>query len=236
MSKLRSISTALWSDPFIEECSPSEKLLFIYLITNEKTNMLGVYEASVKKIAFETGIDKGTVEKALKSFERLGKVKYIDNYVVLVNFLKHQRFNTNMKKSALEVYINLPEVLKIEGFTPNLNKPLESFESLSKHLGMVPKVEVEDELEDESESKEERRERVKAEFKNSLLPFLDKYGKEMLKAFFDYWSEHGPNDAKVRFEKEKSYDISKRLATWAKRERAFNPSAEPQRKKNRLEI
>ena len=86
------------------------------------------------------------------------------------------------------------------------------------------------------ESKEERRERVKAEFKNSLLPFLDKYGKEMLKAFFDYWSEHGPNDAKMRFEKEKSYDISKRLATWAKRERAFNPSAEPQRKKNRLEI
>ena len=86
------------------------------------------------------------------------------------------------------------------------------------------------------ESKEERRERVKAEFKNSLLPFLDKYGKEMLKAFFDYWSEHGPNDAKMRFEKEKSYDISKRLATWAKRERAFNPNAEPQRKKNRLEI
>jgi len=92
------------------------------------------------------------------------------------------------------------------------------------------------EIKENKESKEERRERVKTEFKNSLLPFLDKYGKEMLKAFFDYWSEHGPNDAKMRFEKEKSYDISKRLATWAKRERAFNPSAEPQRKKNRLEI
>jgi len=92
------------------------------------------------------------------------------------------------------------------------------------------------EIKENKESKEERRERVKAEFKNSLLPFLDKYDKEMLKAFFDYWSEHGPNDAKMRFEKEKSYDISKRLATWAKRERAFNPSAEPQRKKNRLEI
>jgi len=74
MSKLRSVSTAFWSDPFIEELTPSEKLLYLYFITNEKTNMLGIYELSIKKISFETGLNKETVLKALESFERINKI------------------------------------------------------------------------------------------------------------------------------------------------------------------
>ena len=35
MSKLRSVATSIWSDPFIEDCSVSEKLLFIYLLTKD---------------------------------------------------------------------------------------------------------------------------------------------------------------------------------------------------------
>lgn len=151
MSKLRSISTAFWSDPFIEDLTPSEKLIFIYLITNDKTNMLGIYEVSMRKISFETGVDKATVQKALEGFERLGKVRYTNNYVVLINYLKHQHFNTNMKKSAIDVYMNLPQELKKEGFTPDRNNPLKAFETLSNHLGMVRKVEVESEIEDKVE-------------------------------------------------------------------------------------
>lgn len=156
MSKLRSLSTAFWSDPFIEDLSPQEKLLFIYLITNEKTNMLGIYEASIKKISFETDIKKETVQKALKAFERLGKVKYINNYVVLVNFLKHQNFNTNMKKSAIDTYNSLPNVLKDNSISVSKTNPLESFETLLNHFGMVPKIEVEREYEREVEKEVEK--------------------------------------------------------------------------------
>jgi hypothetical protein len=131
--------------------------------------MLGIYEASVKKISFETGINKADIEKALKRFQSIGKVRYTDNYVALVNFLKHQSFNTNMKKSAIDVYITLPEHLQIEGFTPDRNNPLESFERLSKALGMVPKYEVEDEGESEEEKEEKReRERIAALFDNYI--------------------------------------------------------------------
>ena len=151
MGKLRSINTVLWSDPFIEDLTVAEKLLFIYLITNEKTNMLGIYESSLKKMSFETGIDIETVRKALKGFETLQKVKYVANHVILVNFMKHQNFNTNMKKSAIDIYMNLPESLKIEGFEPDRRNPSESFETLSKGFGMVRKVEVEVEVEVEYE-------------------------------------------------------------------------------------
>ena len=109
MAKLRSVSTAFWSDPFIEDLTPNQKLLFLYLITNEKTNMLGIYEASIKKISFETGIENTNVKKDLEEFEKLEKVKYINNYVILINFMKHQNFNTNMKKSAIDCYNSLPK-------------------------------------------------------------------------------------------------------------------------------
>ena len=147
MSKLRSLSTAFWSDPFIEDLTPSQKLLFIYLITNDKTNMLGIYESSIRKMSFETGIKKEDISNALKAFEKVRKVKYINNYVVLVNYMKHQNFNTNMKKSAIDVYNNLPNELKISGLNVNKNNPLEGFESLLNHFGMVRKVEVEYEVE-----------------------------------------------------------------------------------------
>ena len=95
MSKKRSVSTAFWSDPFIEDIAPEYKLLFLYLITNEKTNMLGIYEASKRKMSFETGLSKESIEDGLDVFQRLGKIKYVDNYIILVNYMKHQKYNTN---------------------------------------------------------------------------------------------------------------------------------------------
>ena len=38
--------------------------------------------------------------------------------------------------------------------------------------------------------------------------------KEEWTKFFEYWTEHGPNDKKARFEKEKSFSISRRITTW----------------------
>lgn len=220
MSKLRSLSTAFWSDPFIEELSPSEKLLFIYLITNEKTNMLGIYESSVKKISFETGIPSNTISEALKKFEAAKKVKYTNNFVILVNFMKHQNFNPNMMKSAIDVYNSLPNELKDNNIKVDKSDHLKGFETLLKHFGMVPKYEVEYELEDESKKEDENNIVArKLKFADSLKPFLDKYGKEMLNDFYRYWSESNKSNTKFKMELEKTWETARRLDTWSKNER-----------------
>lgn len=154
MAKLRSLSTAFWSDPFIEDLTPQQKLLFVYLVTNDKTNMLGIYESTIRKMSFETSINKSDIEKALKEFQDKGKVKYIDNYVVLVNYMKHQNYNTNMKKSAIDVYNNLPNSLKDNSLSIDKSNPLKGFERLLNHYGMVRKVEVEYEVEVKDEIEE----------------------------------------------------------------------------------
>jgi uncharacterized phage protein (TIGR02220 family) len=178
MSKLRSVSTAFWSDPFIEDLTPSEKLLFLYLITNDKTNMLGIYEVSIKKISFDTGLNKDIIEKALKEFERLSKVKYIKNHILLVNFMKHQNYNTNMKKSAIDIYNALPNELKDNDLNISKDNPLKGFESLLNHYGMVSKYEVEVEVETELE--EETKEPINW---ISLLNFLNTTLNKKYKAF-----------------------------------------------------
>lgn len=61
----------------------------------------------------------------------------------------------------------------------------------------------------------------RSEFKNSLRPFLDEYSKDLINNFFEYWSEHGSNDRKMRFEKERSFGLSRRLSTWHKRQKSF---------------
>lgn len=47
------------------------------------------------------------------------------------------------------------------------------------------------------------------------------YPDEMLRKFFDYWTEKNENGKKMRFEKEKVFDIKRRLATWASRDKEY---------------
>lgn len=65
----------------------------------------------------------------------------------------------------------------------------------------------------------------KESFYNSLVPFVGKYPKEMIRAFFDYWSELNKSGGKMRFEMQKTWEVTLRLATWANRERV-TPNSE----------
>lgn len=115
--------------------------------------MLGIYEISLKKISFETGLNMETIRKGLEGFGRVNKVEYRENHIILKNFLKYQKYNENMKKSAIDVYNNLPDMLKFRDLQTIEERDGKGFETLTKGFGMVRKVEVE--VEDEKEAEEE---------------------------------------------------------------------------------
>ncbi len=96
MAKLRSISTKFWSDSFIVQLEPLERYFFLYLLTNEHTNIGGVYELPLKYVAFETGLDLRVVEKFMERFEKAGKVYYMDGWIGIKNFVKNQSLNPKM--------------------------------------------------------------------------------------------------------------------------------------------
>ena len=111
MSRQRYLDTKFWDDTYIVNLDPIEKLLFIYLLTNPLTNICGIYETSLRRIAFDTGVEQAMVLNILKRFEEDGKVKYQKGYIVLKNFTKYQANNEKINKGIISLLKGIPAEL-----------------------------------------------------------------------------------------------------------------------------
>lgn len=180
-AKLRSVNTKFWEDPFVEGLKPDEKLLFLYLLTNPLANMLGIYEISVKRISYDTGINQDRVKKIFKGFESVGKALRENDYVIMPNWLKNQSLNSNMQTGALNIYNDLPNWLR-----DRINeKPLKGFKSLrNAMLNMKGNMKGNMNIEDEVEKEE-----------GVIFPF----DSEEFKKWWGYWKEYKSKDHKFKY-------------------------------------
>ena len=110
MSTQRYIDTSFWDDTWIQELDPSEKLLYIYLLTNPLTNIAGILELTTKRICFDTGFNSDTVGHILKKFEDAKKVYRYENFIIIRNFPKHQHLeNDKILKGVVSILSKLPQ-------------------------------------------------------------------------------------------------------------------------------
>ena len=130
----KTIDSKMWKDNFFCDLTPKQKLLWIYLITNDSNTMLGIYEFNIRLCAFDTGLTNDEILSFLELFSSKGKIIYKSDYITLCNFLKHQNYNINMKKSALTTYINLPNELKIKD-----EDYFDEFDDMAKAFGFAHK-------------------------------------------------------------------------------------------------
>lgn len=73
------------------------------------------------------------------------------------------------------------------------------------------------------ETMEEKRAKCgmrKQKFKDELEAYAQSYPAEMLRDFFDYWTEMNKSKTMMRFEQQKTWETRLRLATWARRDEA----------------
>jgi hypothetical protein len=61
----------------------------------------------------------------------------------------------------------------------------------------------------------------KLKFADTLKPFVQTYGKEMIRKFYDYWTEPNKSKTKFKMELEKTWSLERRLQTWSDREKDF---------------
>lgn len=99
--KERLINTRFWNDNWVRSINPLDRYLFIYLLTNEYTNISGIYELPLPTMAFGSGLDERDLEKVM--LPRLEpKVFYKDGWVIMVNFLKHQHIGSEQVKIGIQ--------------------------------------------------------------------------------------------------------------------------------------
>lgn len=105
------INTRFWSDSFIvDHCNMTDRLLFLYLLTNERTNIIGVYEMPARVAAFETGIDKDDVIKMLTRLSP--KVEYFNGWVYIRRFVDHQASNPSIERGMANEVAALPAAVR----------------------------------------------------------------------------------------------------------------------------
>lgn len=158
MAKFRYLNTAIWDDEWFQGLDALEQHLFIYFLTNTSTNITGIYQIALRRVAFDTGMDQEKVKKIIDRFQRDGKLFYELGWVVMKNWQRHQTLNPNQAMAVATHLNSLPAWLK-ERLTkpkdvlyidfPTVLKPFKASETLTEPFQSVrtnpnPKLEPED--------------------------------------------------------------------------------------------
>ena len=62
----------------------------------------------------------------------------------------------------------------------------------------------------------------KLKFSETLKDFVEIYGSDFIKEFYDYWTEPNKSNTKFKQELQTTWSLERRLSTWAKNEINFN--------------
>lgn len=112
MATQRLVNTNFWRDSYVIGLDPAEKLLFLYFLTNPATTLAGVYEIDLRLVALDTGFDQSQITNMLGRFCKDGKMHYERGWLVLRNFVKHQRLNPSVKIGIERAIAELPQWLQ----------------------------------------------------------------------------------------------------------------------------
>ena len=88
----RIVDTSFWTDGKVDEFTPEDKYFMLYLLTNPFTTQLGIYEISIKQMAFQLGYSLESVTALLDRFEnKYGVIIFSKstNEIAIKNFLRH---------------------------------------------------------------------------------------------------------------------------------------------------
>ena len=88
-----------------------EKLLAIYLMTNESIGLVPAYKLNKREISFWLGLDQNKIDTLVKKLERIG-VYEMDGYVILCNsysnYIYHMGIDNKNKKAMEKEFALLP--------------------------------------------------------------------------------------------------------------------------------
>lgn len=214
--------------------SPSTLQLFIYLLlraNKEDKKWRGILIKRGQLVTSVATISEGTklsTQQVRTSLNRLKSTNEITskttNRFTLVTVCKYESYQLyeeveqQTKQQALQQTNNKQITNKQQQLKNNKNIRNNKKESILTNVRIDEKATdapvVATTTTDDMELRKEK-------FYQSLVPYVAKYGKDMVRAFYDYWTEKTYGGRKMRFEKQQAFEISKRLATWQKHDLSY---------------
>ncbi len=182
------------NERFLEDFTPREQLVMLRLLL--MANDEGVVEITTRALADMCEITRQNVRSVLTSLHEKG--------CVFLDVKQKTNPKDNPKGNPKSTFVT---ICNYDSYKVGRKKTTQN----TTQKATQNKTTL-------SKSKRSLKER-EHEFGVSLIPYVEKYSKETIRAFFNYWTEKNKSGTKMRFELEKTWETSKRLQTWASREK-----------------
>ena len=113
MAKTARIYSSTWQDEWFQNLSIDHKLLWLYIVSNERCNIAGLYDTSIKNISNDTDISRESIVAGFKVFAEDRKAFYHEGYVIISNRVKYNASNPQIYTGVGNIFASTPkEVIK----------------------------------------------------------------------------------------------------------------------------
>lgn len=189
-----------WTFENPERINPNHTALYFFII--EHCNRLGWKE--------KFGLPTTMVKEAIG-------IRSYNTYINTLNDLIDFGFVKLIEKSKNQYSSN---IIALSNFNKTDDKALDK--ALIKHETKHSQSTVS--INKQETIKQETIEQRKLKFADSLKEFVDVYSRDMLNDFYSYWTEETQDKIpKLKYELQKTWSYSRRLAQWKRNEFKFNP-------------
>lgn len=229
-----------------KQFTASEAQLFFYLLNVSCSMGVDVFERTDVKIAGDMGISVNTLKKARSG---LVERRLIDVTLCVSGISKtvyRMNYQLDYQNSCQTDCQKLTATLTVESANYQTDcQKLTDETPLAKEKNQKKSNTIQNSLflDEKTQQKQEKpkpkqptkpkktKEQIIAEtearrkeFYKSLIPYVDRYGKAMVREFYDYWSELSPSGSKMKWEQQKTWELNRRLAYWERRGDEINSS------------
>ncbi|MBC2239793.1 DnaD domain-containing protein [Listeria booriae] len=170
MAIYRQVHVSFWQDPFVLDLTPEEKYFYIYLMTNSKTNQIGIYEIPKKIMEIELGYSIDRVSILLKKFISYKKILFSEskNELMLLNWCK---YNWSSSPKVISLVNKELKNVKTLAFARSYVEQVKSLGHKTDSLSIEYLYSMDTESQEELELKEELEEELSQEEKEKSSSF-----------------------------------------------------------------
>jgi hypothetical protein len=209
--------TTIFGETIPREPGENDHFLYLFKRTSNNTYKIGETQDLFKR---RNTMKISSKDLSIIHFVKIDRASSLDTERDLKNqFLQYNIGGDWFDFKGIDIQLVITAIN--EAKKPN-NKPIESE---SKGIR-------EDKIREDKIITTDSIENRKLKFAHSLNPFIDEFGKDMIRKFYDYWTESGDKDRKFKLEKQKSWNTKLRLNNWRERENNYSSQLNTKKQNN----
>lgn len=139
MANYRAVYLKFWSDSKVmDDFTPEDRYIYLYLLTNTHTNLCGCYEVSLKTISTETGYAADAAEKVLRRLSNDHQVVSYNGPTKELLIINWHKYNWSVSEKINRTLLAEIQAVKCDRFRQFLLERFNERETVETPVPFVP--------------------------------------------------------------------------------------------------